>query len=139
MKTYINVLIIFVFLIIYIYFNIININDDNILKNKLFLFIGLFICQVIILSINKIKNKCTNITINDIIKDGSLTSLYGIIAYELYYDLINIEQINNSIGTLLNNNNIKISFMTFVISILIGFFKLCEFIINYKNEDCSLD
>jgi hypothetical protein len=128
-----NILFNLIFLFIFIYISlIIGVpgTNDNIIKNKLILFIGVFIYQFIvgfISKISKISKETKKHNIKEIFKTSIFTSLISIIGYSLYIDIILMNLIPNSS---INNKFINSAIISVIITSTIGLSKIIELIIN---------
>ena len=117
---------------IYIYLSIIigvpGTDKINLLKNKIILFTGIFIFELIINSFNKNNN-------NNIFNDSIFFAILSIVGYSFYIDLSimeNTKQIFQKINSDFNLNAITISL---IISILILIFKVLKLLTpNYKKQ-----
>ena len=107
----------------------------NILKNKLLLFCGIFIFQIIIISLNKVNTRC-KVRIKDILNDAFFVSLLSIIGYSFYIDLLTMENTKKFIQPYLENNHMKSLLMSGVIVSFIFLIKLLQIIFG-GNEECS--
>ena len=107
----------------------------NILKNKLLLFCGIFIFQIIIISLNKVNTRC-KVRIKDILNDAFFVSLLSIIGYSIYIDLLTMENTKKFIQPYLENNHMKSLLMSGVIVSFIFLIKLLQIIFG-GNEECS--
>jgi hypothetical protein len=121
---------------IYIYLSIIigvpGTDNINILKNKIMLFTGIFIFELIINSFNKKKNNNQNI-----FNDSIFFSILSIVGYSFYIDLSimdNTKQIFQKINSDFNLNAITISL---IISILILVFKVLKLLTNNNKKQCN--
>jgi len=113
-------------------------HNDNLIKNKLFLFIGIFIFQLLIKSIYKLKNKGTkNIDIKAIIKDSILVALFSIIGLSLYFDIITMECTKNYITSFmdLDNINSRSLLISFVISVFIFASIIINIVVNNNYDE----
>jgi hypothetical protein len=140
MNIFTNTILIFVFILILLIFNIINFDqNDNLLKNKLYLFIAVFIFQILLKSIHKLKNNNTKpdkkINLKDIFKNSVLVSLFSIIGLSIYSDIINTECIKTYISSYINieNTYTQSIFISLIISIFINICILFNIIINGNN------
>jgi len=121
---------------IYIYLSIIigvpGTDNINVLKNKIMLFTGIFIFELIINSFNKKKNNNQNI-----FNDSIFFSILSIVGYSFYIDLSimdNTKQIFQKINSDFNLNAITISL---IISILILVFKVLKLLTNNNKKQCN--
>lgn len=119
---------------IYIYLSIIigvpGTNKINLLKNKIILFTGIFIFELVINSFNK---KYDN---NNIFYDSIFFAILSIVGYSFYIDLSimdNTKLIFKKINSDLNLNAITISL---IISILILIFKIFKILTPSNKKEC---
>lgn len=119
---------------IYIYLSIIigvpGSDKINVLKNKIILFTGIFIFELIINSFNKKKNNNDNV-----FYDSIFFAILSVVGYSFYIDLSimdNTKQIFQKINSDFNLNAITISL---IISTLILIFKILKLLTpNYKKQ-----
>lgn len=114
---------IFIFIIIFltIYLDLNIITKDDPIRNKLYLFIGVFLLQNVILSINN-TNKRSEKRQQYIVNKAIKNALFAVIAYSLYLDLFFYPEINSKLQNILTNENLKTIFISFFISTLCYFF-----------------
>ena len=138
MNLFTNIALVFVFIFLSIIIGLPDFtHNDNLIKNKMFLFIGIFAFQFLIKSIYKLKNKGTkNINIKCIFNEAVLVALFSIIGMSLYFDILNIENYRNNITSYIDIENINSR--TFLISLIISIFMFVSIginkIINNNNE-----
>lgn len=120
---------------IYIYLSIIigvpGTDKINILKNKIILFTGIFIFELIINSFNNYKKN------NNIFYDSIFFSILSIVGYSFYIDLSimdNTKEFFQKINSDFNLNAITISL---IISILILIFKVLKLLTPNNNKQCN--
>ena len=120
---------------IYIYLSIIigvpGTDEINVLKNKIILFTGIFIFELIINSFNKKRNN------DNIFNDSIFFSILSIVGYSFYIDLSimdNTKQIFEKINSDFNLNAITISL---IISILILIFKVLKLLTPSNKKQCN--
>ena len=132
MKLLINVILQFFFIFISFIIGIpgIDNNNNNILINKLILFGGIFIYQLFIESIIKLKSKC-EITIKKLIFESYFNSIISIIGYSFYIDIINSDY--NIFENFSSNNYSNYFFISFLISICVFFFKFINTFFESNN------
>ena len=139
MNIIVNCLLIFIFIFVSIIIGVPGIEPGNLIKNKIFLFGGLTMFELILKSIYKIRNKCNNINLKHIINDSLIIGVFGVIGYSIFIDLLNMESTRNTILPYLKNPNSH----AFVISVIISVFILCCVVLSYivtnNNEKCNND
>ena len=120
---------------IYIYLSIIigvpGTDKINLLKNKIILFTGIFIFELIINSFNKNYNN------NNIFYDSIFFAILSIVGYSFYIDLSimeNTKSLFQKINSDLNLNAITISL---IISILILVFKTFKLLTPNPKKECN--
>ena len=120
---------------IYIYLSIIigvpGTDKINLLKNKIILFSGIFIFEIIINSFNKNNNN------NNIFYDSIFFAILSIVGYSFYIDLSimdNTKSFFQKINSDLNLNAITISL---IISILILVFKTFKLLTQSSKKECN--
>ena len=120
---------------IYIYLSIIigvpGTDKINLLKNKIILFTGIFIFELIINSFNKSYNN------NNIFYDSIFFAILSIVGYSFYIDLSimdNTKLLFQKINSDLNLNAITISL---IISILILVFKTFKLLTKSSKKECN--
>jgi energy-coupling factor transporter transmembrane protein EcfT len=137
MNIIVNCLLIFIFVFVSIVIGIPGIEVGNIFKNKLFLFGGLVLFQLILKSTYKIRNKCNGVDLKSIVNNSLMVGVYGVIGYSLFIDTLNMEKTRSIILPYLKNPNSH----AFVISFIISTFILCCIILSYivtgKKDDCD--
>ena len=119
----------------YIYLSIIigvpGTDKINLLKNKIILFTGIFIFELIINSFNKKYNN------NNIFYDSIFFAILSIVGYSFYIDLSimdNTKSLFQKINSDLNLNAITISL---IISILILVFKTFKLLTPNNKKECN--
>lgn len=120
---------------IYIYLSIIigvpGTDKINLLKNKIILFTGIFIFELIINSFSKNYNN------NNIFYDSIFFAILSIVGYSFYIDLSimdNTKSLFQKINSDLNLNAITISL---IISILILVFKTFKLLTQSSKKECN--
>ena len=120
---------------IYIYLSIIigvpGTDKINLLKNKIILFTGIFIFELIINSFSKNYNN------NNIFYDSIFFAILSIVGYSFYIDLSimdNTKSFFQKINSDLNLNAITISL---IISILILVFKTFKLLTQSSKKECN--
>lgn len=89
MNTLLKLIIFFIFLFLSILSGIAGKDSNNIIKNKLYLFTGVFIFQFILNLLDEFKKKSRrNLNLNGIISDSIEIAATSVIGYSVYVDLL---------------------------------------------------
>ena len=126
MNVITNTLLIFIFIFVSLIIGVPGMDSDNIIKNKVFLLGGLFTFQLLLISTYKLRYKCKNIEIKEIINKSINVAILGIIGYSLHIDLLNMSSTRDIIIPYLQSQNSQ----AFVISSIISIFILGSLVIN---------
>ena len=111
-------------------------SGDNILKNKLVLYIGIVIFQLFIKSTMKIKFRC-KFTTKNIIKESLFVGLLSVIGYSLYVDLSLMNYTRNIFNDLNSNKYLYPFIVSSIINIFILFIFLFQIIFNIQIDKCD--
>ena len=137
MNIIINCLLIFIFVFVSIIIGIPGIESDNIIKNKIFLFGGLVLFQLILKSTHKIRNKCNNGDLKSIINQSIMIGIYGVLGYSTFIDMLNMEQTRIVILPYLKNANSHAFVIASIISVFILGCIILSYVVTGKKEDCE--
>ena len=111
-------------------------SDNNILFNKLILFIGILIFQFFIKIIINMKRRC-KILLKNIMVDSLLYGILAMIGYSFYLDL----SLMDSTKEMFDNFNENIYLYPFIVSALITslilFVSFFQVILNLQNDKCE--
>lgn len=111
--------------------NIGNLQSDQHILMKVYIFIGVFMLESIIALFSTLYKQCI-VDVGKIIKDSLLSALVAVVAYSIYNDMISTSSIYDN--TYLQNLIISIT-----IIILIGLSYLIDYLLNKhlpKINDC---
>ena len=140
-----NILSTFVLQFFFIYLSLIigipGIDKNNILKNKIILFIGIFIFQIMINSITKIKEDC-KVSLNKLLIDAFFVSLVSIIGYSFYVDIVIMDPTNNFIKSLFANKQTNALLISAIISLFVFIIRFFQRLFSediIKCEDNNYD
>jgi hypothetical protein len=125
----------FIFIFISLLIGVPGTDKYNILKNKLILFCGIFIFQIFINSINKIKSRC-HAKLQNILNDSFFVSILSIIGYSIYTDLLIMENTKKFILPYLSNKHLTSLIISGIIASFIFLIKILQIILGGK-EECS--
>lgn len=87
MHIFIHLIILFIFVFALLMLNIPQIEHDNFLQYKLYIFVGIFIFEFLISLFTTIYRKCI-VNLSKIAKDSLQSALIATIAYAVYNDLV---------------------------------------------------
>lgn len=136
MNVITNTLLIFIFIFVSLIIGVPGIDSDNIIKNKVYLFGGILIFQLLLTSIYKLRYKCKNIDIKKITNESIMVGILSIIGYSIYIDLLNMSSTRYLIMPYLSSKNSH----AFMISTIISIFILCSLIIDLvitgRKDEC---
>ena len=110
-------------------------SSNNLLKNKLLLFVGFFIFQLVINSLTKLQSKCRP-KISNIFNDSFFVSLLSVIGYSLYIDLITMKDTKDLIAPYLDNKHLSSLLISGIVVLFIFLVKVFQIVILGK-EECS--
>ena len=121
---------------IYIYLSIIigvpGTDKINLLKNKIILFTGIFIFELIINSFNKKYN-----TNNNIFYDSIFFAILSIVGYSFYIDLSIMDNTKSIFQKFNSDLNLNAIIISLIISILILVFKVFKLLTPNNKKQCN--
>lgn len=115
MNIFTDALYLFAYIIVLLYFKLPDVINNNYLTHKLYLFVAIFAYHYVISLIKKIKHNC-KINANIILKHSLTMSLYAILGYSIYVDLLFMDWSKDYFGDINEVNPIK---RYFVITLII--------------------
>ena len=133
MNLLINIITTAIYIIVTLYFNLPNINNDLYLLHKLYLFVSLVFFQILFNLIYKLANEC-KIKITDVIKNSIYTAIYCIIGYSIYVDLNSMEVTKTFIENNINDKAIYV-FISVIIVTFMTIVKLVEILLTNSITD----
>jgi len=89
MNPFLNLLLIFLYVIAVFYF-VVDVNNKQYLRDKLVIFLAMFFFQFLLTMISKVVSKC-KVEIWDIVNDSLRVAFIGVIGYSVYTDLTIME------------------------------------------------
>lgn len=137
MNVITNSVFIFIFIFMSLVIGIPGGENNNIIKNKIFLFGGLFIFQMMLKFVYKIRYHCTNTNLKSIVNDSLLIGTYGIIGYSLFIDMLNMEYTRNIILPYTKNLNSHALLISTIVSLFIMMSIITTYVITGKNDTCE--
>ena len=129
-----DILFTLVYITLIFYFGFIDLESDNYILQKSYLFIFLFIFFIVMEVIKKLKQKCTysNLKIFTHALSGSIA---GIIGLAIYTDLTNMSLSKEKMISFSSNNLIKTLIVISSVLIPIFFYKLFD--VSFKGSECD--
>ena len=119
----------------YIYLSIIigvpGTDKINLLKNKIILFTGIFIFELIINSFNKKYNN------NNIFYDSIFFAILSIVGYSFYIDLSIMDDTKSLFQKINSDLNLNAITISLIISILILVFKTFKLLTPNNKKECN--
>jgi len=134
MNLLIDPLFIFIFLFTLFYFGIPNIDDDNFVKHKLFIFIAIFCFNFALQLIKRLRSKCL-VRTNEILRESLITALMAVIGYSVCTDLVNMSSTKEWVEGYGDNYNKKSLLITLIIVAFVSFSKIMAVVIK-PDEEC---
>lgn len=131
MNVLTNSIIIFFFLLFTFTFNFTT-ESDNLIKNKIYLYILSCIFQLLTIAIYKIKKNCKT-NLKNLINNSLITGTFVVIGYSIYVDLFNIEETRNYLLPYTNNKFIHSVLISTIIFLFVLSAKTVEMIIVDNN------
>lgn len=131
-----NIILIFLFLSIIFFFRFPNLNNGRLITHKFIIFITLFCFQFIILTLNKIRNKCV-VDVQEIAYDSLTVAVSGVVGYSLYNDInyggVTIRYFR------LDTTNPRMVYLnvSIIITLFIAFIKIIKLMINSNSNGCK--
>lgn len=110
----------------------------NLLKNKLILFVGIFMFQILIKSISKLTSNCRS-NIKYVIFDSFFIALMAIIGYSLYIDLSIMSFTRNFMSIYTSNKLYNSITITIIITLFIFIVKVFQILFNGEIDNCIND
>ena len=125
----------FIFMFLALLIGVPGSSENNLLKNKLLLFCGFFIFQIVINSVTNTQKNC-NTNISNIFNDSLFVALLSIIGYSIYIDLVTMKATQNLISPYLQNNHLSSLLITGIVVSFIFFVKIFQ-IVFIGKEQCA--
>ena len=121
---------------IYIYLSIIigvpGTDKINLLKNKIILFTGIFVFELVINSFGNKKNDNQNI-----FYDSIFFSILSIVGYSFYIDLSIMDSTKQIFQKINSDFNLNAITIILIVSILILIFKVLKLLTNTNKKQCN--
>ena len=134
MNPFLNLLFLSLFIVAITYF-IINVEEDDYIKNKFLLFISIFFFQFVLIIISKIINNC-KINIFNIANDSLRIALVGVIGLSIYTDLTLMDNTKYLFEPDVLNHHKSKWMCTTIIILFISVVKIIELLLNSSQYGC---
>ena len=128
-----NLILQFIFIYISLIIGVPGTDKYNIFKNKLILFCGIFIFEIIIKALYKYKNECKNNFKNFMI-DSFFISTLSIVGYSFYIDLSLLDTTKDLFYKSSNDPNLSALLISGIICSLIFLVRTIQLITRTGNE-----
>lgn len=125
----------FIFIFISLNIGIPGVYKENYLQNKIILFIGFFLFQLLVNAVSKIQSKCKT-KMSNIINDSFFVALLSVIGYSIFLDLSMMKNTNTIIAPFLENVHLTNLLLSGIIASFIFSTKVLQ-IIFLGNETCN--
>lgn len=135
MNIIINIILIYFFIFISLVVGVPGSNKENILQNKLILFIGMFFIQLFLIIFNKYSSKC-KISIKKIANHAILNSLVSVISYSVYIDLITMPKTKSLVENIIKSKYTRSAFLAGIISCSILVINIFKKVIGAEPYNC---
>jgi hypothetical protein len=135
MNIIFNIILIYFFIFICLIIGIPGTNKENIIQNKIVLFIGVFFIQLFLIMFSKYSNKC-RITIKKIANHSIFNGLISIIAYSIYIDLITMNSTKYLMTDILKSKYKRSGLLSAIITLSIFTINIFKKIIGSEPYKC---
>ena len=126
---FLSIPLLFIIIYIVLYVGIFREPNNNLINNKIFVFLNIALLQLLVHIVNHIQSSC-EIKISKIGKSSIYTGILGVVGISIYADLIILKYITTT------NNLIRLSILTFIIVSLITIEKVIK-IATLDKERCD--
>lgn len=130
-----NILLLFIFVYLATYIGVPGTSKNSFIKNKVFLFGGIFIFQLVINLIIKLTNdnETKNDNVKQVVRDSVNTGILAVVGYSLYNDLSIMDNTKEKMNRFLNNRHLNSVVLSSIITFIIGFSKTIELLVQTIN------
>jgi len=133
MNIIINIFLLFIFIYGTTLIGIPGLMHDNLILNKLYIFIGIFLFQLIFDLIENTKN-IKQKKLSEIIKDSVSIAIISVIGYSIYLDLLQMNSTHNIMSNITSTKYINSAILSGIISIFVFIIKIIELFIDESNN-----
>ena len=131
MNIFTNLVFTFIFLNLITFFKFPDVTSRSFIKNKSIIFISMFFFQMALDLIAKMKNKC-KINMKIIVEKSLMISLYSILGYSCYTDLIHMERTQYFFQ---QHQNVQTIAVCIIIIIFLAAIRALEVIFTNESRD----
>lgn len=131
MNIFTNLVFTFIFLNLITFFKFPDVTSRSFIKNKSIIFIAMFFFQMALDLIAKMKNKC-KINMKIIVEKSLMISLYSILGYSCYTDLIHMERTQYFFQ---QHQNVQTIAVCIIIIIFLAAIRALEVIFTNESRD----
>ena len=135
MNIIVNIILIYFFIFMCLLIGIPGTNKENIIQNKVVLFIGMFFIQLFLIIFGKYSNNC-KITIKKIANHSIFNSLISVLAYSIYIDLMTMNSTKKFMEETLKSKYLRSGLLSGIISISILIINIFKKIIGSEPYNC---
>lgn len=130
-----NILLLFIFVYLSTYIGVPGTSKNSYIKNKIFLFGGIFIFQLVINLIIKLSNndETKSDDVKQVVRDSINTGILSVVGYSLYNDLSIMDKTKEKMSNFLNNRHLNSVVLSSIITSIIGFSKTIELLVQTIN------
>lgn len=125
----------FIFMFLSLIIGVPGSSENNLLKNKLLLFCGFFVFQIVVNSITNTQKRC-NSNISNLFNDSLFVALLSIIGYSIYIDLVTMKSTQNLVFPYLQNSHLSSLLITGIVVSFIFLVKVFQ-IVFIGKEECN--
>lgn len=136
MKILLNLILQFIFIYLALIIGIPGLNEDNIFKSKMILFIGIVIFQIFIKSSIKLKFKC-KFSIKKTLTESLFIGILAVFGYSFYLDMTNMNYTKDILESLEVNEYIPPFIISFIINFCILAILLFQMLFNIQIDKCE--
>ena len=130
-----DIIYIYVYLVILVFLRFIDLDYDNYLLQKFYIFISIFVFTSLLEVIKKVKNECPSRE-NYIISNAFSSAVIAVLGFTIYVDLVHMSLTRYSFEYINLSNFYKTLFVPLIIVLTMMTFRLIYLLFDYKSE-CS--
>jgi hypothetical protein len=128
-----NLILQFIFIYLSLLIGVPGTDNFNVVKNKLILFCGIFIFEILIKSVSRSRHQCRS-SIKHLITDSFFISTLSIVGYSLYIDMSLLESTKSIFFKSSNDPNLSSLIISAIICGLILFVRTIQLITRTNNQ-----
>ena len=128
-----NLILQFIFIYLSLLIGVPGTDNFNVVKNKLILFCGIFIFEILIKSVSRSRHQCRS-SIKNLVTDSFFISTLSIVGYSLYIDMSLLESTKSIFFKSSNDPNLSSLIISAIICGLILFVRTIQLITRTNNQ-----